>query len=292
MGFLKQLFGSSDNKEEEKKKSDQRLFDTLKFEAVTALHRNMPKAAVPRLKAALEISNDMECHDYLSQALIMSGELEEALHETEILANAEPDNAEIFNRLAHVCFMMEDYDGVATAAQRAVEIDSQNATALFYLGRAAHGRGDDVVAVTMLDKCLDVKPDLSDARLLHGRLQLALHEFDSARNDADMLIEQLPESEEAVLLKGHVEEAQGNTDSALSLYSKAIELNPFCAAAFAARGALRLKLGDKAGSDADTQSMLEADPSIANPNEGETDQQNIADKVQQAYRNIDPFAVF
>lgn len=292
MGFLKQLFGSSDNKDEDKKKADERLFDTMKFEAATALHRNMPQAAIPRLKAALEIHDDLECHDYLSQALIMAGELEEALHETEILVNAEPDNAAIFNRLSHIYFMMEDYDGVATAAQHAIEVEPHNTTALFYLGRAAHGRGDDVVAVTMLDKCLSVEPHLTDALLLRGRIQLSLHNLDQASADADKLIELLPESEEAVLLKGHIEEAQDHTDSALSLYSKAIELNPFCAAAFAARGALRLKLGDQAGSEADMQSMMEADPSIANPTEGETDQQNIADKVQQAYRNIDPFAVF
>lgn len=286
------MFGSSDTSDDDKRREQLRSFDTLKYEAVAALRHNKPQAAVPRLKAALEIQDDMECHDYLSQALIMAGELDEAVTETEILATAVPDNAAVCLRLANIYYMKEDYDGVATAAQRAVEIEPENATAFFYLARAAHGRGDNVVAVAMLDKCIDHSDKMAEAYMLRGKLHLALHNLDKAEADAAWLIENQPESEDAALLRGHVAEARGNTDEALKLYTQAIDLNPFCAAAYAARAALRLKTGDKEGSEADHQAMIEADPSIENPEKATPEGQNIEESVMQAYRNIDPFAVF
>jgi len=292
MGFFKQLFGSSDTTDDDKKRERQRSFDTLKYEAVAALKHGKPQAAIPRLRAAIEISDDMECHDYLSQALIMAGELDEAVAETEILASNAPGNAAIYLRLASIYYMKEDYDGVATAAQQAVEIEPENAVAFLYLARAAHGRGDNVVAIAVLDKCIALSGDMAEAYMLRGKLHLAAHSLDLASADAAWLSEHLPESEDAALLHGHVAEARGDNDEALSLYGKAIDLNPFCAAAFAARAALRLKLGDKEGSEADIKAMKEADPSIGNPGNAPTETPDIEESVRQAYRSIDPFAVF
>lgn len=292
MGFFKQLFGSSDSSADDKKKEQQRTFDTLKYEAVAALRHGKPNAAVPRLRAALEIQDDMECHDYLSQALIMTGELDDAVAETELLANALPDSAAVFLRLANICYMKEDYDGVATAAQHTIEIEPESAAAFLYLARAAHGRGDNVVAIAMLNKCIGYSPEMAEAYMLRGKLHLALHNLDNADADADWLIVHQPENEDAALLKGHVAEARGDTEQAISLYSHAIDLNPFCAPAFAARAAFRLKMGDKDGSEADTKAMIEADPSIEDPGKAPADSPNIEETVLQSYRNIDPFAVF
>lgn len=292
MGFLKRLFGSSDSNEDEKKKERLRSFDTMKYEAVAALRHGKPQAAIPRLRAALEISDDMECHDYLSQALIMAGELDEAVQETELLASAAPDNASVYVRLAHICYMKEDYDGVATAAQHAVEADPDNALAYLFLARAAHGRGDNVVAVAILGKCIGKNPQMADAYMLRGKLLLAARSLDEADNDACWLIKNLPESEDAMLLKGHIEEARGNSQQAIECYGHAIELNPFCAAAYAARAALRLSLGDKAGAEADMKAMAEASPQNQSADGAEGDSQSIEEAVRQAYRNIDPFAVF
>lgn len=292
MGFFKQLFGSSDTASEDKKKAQLRTFDTMKYEAVAALKQGKPQAAIPRLRAALEISNDMECHDYLSQALIMASELDEAINETEILASAAPDNVAVFNRLAQIYYLKEDYDGVATAAERATEVDPDNATAFLFLGRAAHGRGDNDIAIAMLGKSIERDDTMADAYMLRGRLLLVAHRLDEAESDADWLTEHLPENEDAAMLKGHIQEARGLDNEAMQLYSHAIDLNPFCAAAYAARGALRLKNGDKAGSDADMQAMIEADPSISDPTKSPSEGQNIEETVKQAYRNIDPFAVF
>lgn len=292
MGFFKQLFGSSDNADEEKRHEQMRSFDTLKYEAVAALRHGKPQAAVPRLRAALQIEDDMECHDYLSQALVMAGELEEAVTETELLASLVPDNAAVYLRLANIYYMKEDYDGVATAAQRAIEAEPENATAFLYLSRAAHGRGDNVVAIAMADKCIGFDDKMVDAYMLRCKLHLAQHNLDQAEADAAWLSEHQAESEDAALLRGHVAEARLHNDEALALYTQAIDLNPFCTAAYAARAALKLKLGDKEGAEADHQAMIEADPSINDPQKATTEGQNIEETVMQAYRNIDPFAVF
>jgi len=173
-----------------------------------------------------------------------------------------------------------------------VEADPDNALAYLFLARAAHGRGDNVVAIAVLGKCIGKDPQMADAYMLRGKLHLAAHSLDEADADASWLTEHLPESEDAMLLKGHVEEARGNNDLAINYYDKAIELNPFCAAAFAARAALRLSMGDKAGAEADLKAMAEVNPQSVDADTASGESQNIEEAVRQAYRNIDPFAVF
>ena len=288
MNFFKALFGGREETSEEKKQEEQaRNFDVLKYDGVKALHMNQWQQAIRCFVHALEIREDLECRDYLSQAFIQNNELLPAFEQLRKLAEAQPDNEEIYLRMAHVAFMMEDYGAMAHACEKALLINKDDPRALYLYARACRGQGDWTNAVAMLTKAITLRENHGDAHLLRGEILLEVNDAEGAAQDADYLMEHAPENEDALLLKARVLEAQGMHDEAVGIYNKVIELNPFCIAAFKERGAIRLGLGDKRGAEEDMNAVLELNPV---QNEG-TGKEDIQQKTEDAYRNINPFGL-
>lgn len=288
MNFFKALFGGKEETSEEKKQEEQaRNFDVLKYDGVKALHMNQWQQAIKCFTHALEIREDLECRDYLSQAFIQNNELLPAFEQLRKLAEAQPDNEEIYLRMAHVAYMMEDYSAMAHACEKALLIDKDDPQVLYLYARACRGQGDRTNAVAMLTKAITLREDYGDAHLLRGEILLETNDVEGAAQDADYLVEHASENEDALLLKARVLEAQEMHDEAVGIYNKVIELNPFCIAAFKERGAIRLGLGDKRGAEEDLNAVLEIDPVH---NEG-TGTEDIRQKTEDAYRNINPLGL-
>ena len=132
MNFFKALFGGKEETSEEKKREEQaRNFDVLKYDGVKALRMNQWQQAVKCFTHALEIREDLECRDYLSQAFIQNNELLPAFEQLQKLAEEQPDNEEVFLRMAHVAYMMEDYGAMAQACEKALLIDKDDPQALY-----------------------------------------------------------------------------------------------------------------------------------------------------------------
>lgn len=288
MNFFKALFGGKEETSEEKKQEEQaRNFDVLKYDGVKALHMNQWQQAIKCFTHALEIREDLECRDYLSQAFIQNNELLPAFEQLRKLAEAQPDNEEIYLRMAHVAYMMEDYSAMAHACEKALLIDKDDPQVLYLYARACRGQGDRTNAVAMLTKAITLREDYGDAHLLRGEILLETNDVEGTAQDADYLMEHASENEDALLLKARVLEAQEMHDEAVGIYNKVIELNPFCIAAFKERGAIRLGLGDKRGAEEDLNAVLEIDPVH---NEG-TGTEDIQQKTEDAYRNINPLGL-
>lgn len=288
MNFFKALFGGKEETSEEKKQEEQaRNFDVLKYDGVKALHMNQWQQAIKCFTHALEIREDLECRDYLSQAFIQNNELLPAFEQLRKLAEAQPDNEEIYLRMAHVAYMMEDYSAMAHACEKALLIDKDDPQVLYLYAWACRGQGDRTNAVAMLTKAITLREDYGDAHLLRGEILLETNDVEGAAQDADYLVEHASENEDALLLKARVLEAQEMHDEAVGIYNKVIELNPFCIAAFKERGAIRLGLGDKRGAEEDLNAVLEIDPVH---NEG-TGTEDIRQKTEDAYRNISPLGL-
>lgn len=261
MGFLKSLFGGKDESPEEKKeREDARNFDVLKADGVLALRMGRGEHAVKCFTKALEIKDDLETRDYLSQAFIRCDRLPEARKQLEILAEAEPDNVSILLMMARVDYMMEDYDAMAMVCEKATLLDNENAEVMFLYARAMKGQRDLVNAVAMYTKAIMLNEHFADAYLERGRLLLEMGDVEGAEEDADHLVEVAPEAEEVLLFKAEVLVAQKRQSEAIAVYDKAIEVNPFCIAALKGRGALRLSIGDKEGAESDMRQLLEVDP--------------------------------
>lgn len=286
MNFFKALFGSSTNESPEKNVNDERNkdFDVLKYDGVRALRMGQAAYAVQCFTHALEINDDLESRDYLSQALIRTGDLQSAVEQLRTLADAQPDNVRILVTMAHVLYMMEDYEAMLAACERAKEVNQGDPQVLYFCAKAHIGLGQQAEAVALLTDAIAVDANYADAYLLRGTTLLEMGQTESARADADYLLAHVSDNEDVLILAAKVAKAEGNPSEALSIYNKVIDINPFCAPAFRNRSELRREMGDEAGANDDISSLLAIDPNAMN---GE----DIQQKVEEAYRNSNPFGL-
>lgn len=289
MKFFKALFGSKEEKPEEKKKAEEaKNFDVLKYDGVRALHSGQAEYAIRCFTHALQMQDDLEIHDYLSQAYIRTGELPQAYEQLQKLAEAQPDNQQIFIRMANVAYMMEDYGAMAGACEKAMLIDDKNPEVMYLYARACIGQEDVTNAVAMLTKAISLKEDYGDAYLLRGETLLKNGETDEADEDATWLLEHTQDNEDVLILKARIEREKGNPEEAISFYTKVTDANPFNIDAYRERGEQKLASGDEKGGNEDIEhaSELVAQLPEINGDEG------IEKKIKDKYKSIDPYGVF
>lgn len=286
MNFFKALFGGKQESSEEKKQQEEaRQFDTLKYDGVRAMKSGEIDFAVKCFRHALSMKDDLEIHDYLSQALIAQNNLIEAYDELQIMAEAQPDNQAIFIRMANVAFMMEDYGALSNACEKAMLIDDSNAEVMYLYGRGCIGQDDDVNAVAMLTRAITLNDKFYDAYLLRSQANLRLEKIDEASADADFLLEQVGENEDVLLLKARIARAQGNDDDAIAFYGRVINENPFREEAYRERAELRRKSGDEQGAEEDLKKADE----VATEDQKSAEDQKIQQKVEKKYREMNPY---
>lgn len=291
MGFFKRLFGGKQEVtlEEIDKKSD-KDFEVLKFDGVRALRQGQVTYAIQCLQNALQVkgislSADsgseaketqeiLEVRDYLSQALIHHGELLPAYEQLQKLAEAQPDNKQIFVRMAQVAYMMEDYVAMSNACEKGMLIDKDDAHLLYLYAEACLGNGDLINTIAMLTKSIllseEDKSQQAQSRLLRGDTLRKMGDLKGADEDAQWLLDIMEEPiEEVLLLKARLLHAEGKLDDAMLYYNKVVDANPFSATAFKERGAIYLEKGDKENAEKDMQSFLEVNPKEAEAVNGE-----------------------
>lgn len=292
MGFLSSLFGGNKEASEEKRLEDEaKSFDRLKYDGVKAVRTGQYVIAIKCLKAALEINDDLETRDYLAQALVRNGELLPAYEQLQKLAEAQPDNQAIFEQMANVAYMMEDYVAMSHACEKAILIDNTNPRVHYLYAKACIGQEDMINAIAMLTKAIALKPDFADAYLLRGQTLLGMGDRKGAREDMEHLLADYPEQEDVLMLKARIERAEGKSDEAIVTYTKVTDVNPFAIEAFKERGQVKYDKGDMAGAKEDLQKVLEIDPDRAADISGEYSAEGIEHKVRKAYSNINPLGL-
>ena len=292
MGFWNVLFGGKQlSPEEEKQEQEAKNFDLLKYDGVKAMKIGQTEYAVRCFQEALKVQEDLEIHDYLSQAMLRLGELERTLGELKLLAEAEPENKEIQKRIAQVAYMQEDYATMSLACERAMQLDAADAQVFFLNAQAQQGQQNPVAAIAMLTKAIALEPNYADAYLMRGRMLLAMGDKEGAGQDVAWLMEHVNDHEDILLLKARTEAALGRKDDAIATYTQVTEVNPFCIDAFRERGQLRFDAGDKEGAEADMQKVLELDPNQLADVNGEYSAEGIEQRVRQAYSAINPLGL-
>lgn len=270
MGFLKTLFGGDDLSPEEKKEREEaRQFDVLKSDGVRAMRMGQVDYAEKCFRKALEIKDDLEIHDYLSQVLVHLEKFDEGFDHLKLLAEAQPDNIHILITMAHVAYMKEDYTTMAEVCEKAMLLDKDNAQVLFLYARCSQGQHDLVNAVAMLTKTIMLDESFAAAYLERGEILLGMGDVEGASEDADHLMEIADGAEDVLLFKSRVLMAQGQFAQAIDVLDRAIEGNPFCTTALKARGTCRLALGDKDGAERDMRQVLDIDPDALSDVSGE-----------------------
>lgn len=253
MNFFKSLFGGNSQTAEERREAEaRRQFDALKYDGVRALKSGQWAAAIQCLTGALEVQDDLECHEYLSRAYIHAGQLREAYDELLTLSEAEPDNVQLLLQMASVCYMMEDYQSMAEACEKSLLADRDNPLAYYFYAQACHAQDDDSNALAMLSKAIQLKDDYATAYLLRADIHRLNGELDEAREDVDWLLSHDgAESEDVLLVAAQTYLAQDLKPQALGLYDRTLELNPFSLEALSERASLRRELGDEQGARED-----------------------------------------
>lgn len=292
MGFWKTLLGGVDETpEEDKKNADAKQFDLLKYDGVKAMRIGQFDYAVKCYREALKIQDDLEVRDYLSQALIRQGQLAEAITELKALHQQAPDNVEVLLQAAHVAYMQEDYDEMDTLCQQALQVDETHPRVHYLYAQSCAGRGDIIGAIARLTKAVVLDPDFADARLLRAQVLTKMGEVKGAKEDVDWLMARHADHEDVVLAAARLAQAEGQTDEALQLYTRLIDMNPFHLEAYHERGRLRYEAGDKQGAEEDMQKLLELNPNELADVSGDYSAEGVEQHMKRVYSAINPFGL-
>ena len=284
MNFFKALFGGKDENPEEKRQAEEaKNFEILKYDGVKALKIRQWQQAIRCLSHALSIREDLECRDYLSQALIQDNQLTAAYEELQKLHEAEPDNQDILQRMANVAFVMEDYGAMASSCEKALLISKDNPEIYYLYGRACMGQEDLTNAIAMFTKAISLNEDYGDAYLMRAGVMLQRGEVEAAEQDCQWLLERASSVEDVLILKAKVETAKGNHSEALSYYDKVIEGNPFSIEGFTLRAELKKQMGDLQGAEEDLARLREINP--------EGNDEDLEQKMNEAYKNSNPMGL-
>ena len=284
MNFFKALFGGKDENPEEKRQAEEaKNFEILKYDGVKALKIRQWQQAIRCLSHALSIREDLECRDYLSQALIQDNQLTAAYEELQKLHEAEPDNQDILQRMANVAFVMEDYGAMASSCEKALLISKDNSEIYYLYGRACMGQEDLTNAIAMFTKAISLNEDYGDAYLMRAGVMLQRGEVEAAEQDCQWLLERASSVEDVLILKAKVETAKGNHNEALSYYDKVIEGNPFSIEGFTLRAELKKQMGDLQGAEEDMARLREINP--------EGNDEDLEQKMNEAYKNSNPMGL-
>ena len=257
--FFKSFFsGKTENPEEEKQKNAKKNFEIFKYDGLRAQRMGRPDYAIKCFNEALAIEEDFETLNYLSQIYMQTGEFVKAHELLERMIALEPELTSTYLTLANLCFMQENYQEMADAAQKAItEARLLRAEALYKMQQFAEAMED-------IEAILAQNPDEEAALLLRGKIKEATGKQEEAENDYLSVTEMNPFNEQAYLYLGQLFITQKKLSAAIELFDEAIDLNPNFAAAYHERGRAKLLNGDKEGSVEDMKKSLEL-----NPKEGE-----------------------
>jgi len=207
------------------------------------LAKNDSKAAVIQLKNALQQNPNLaEARFLLGTALLDGGDITGAELELRKALELKYSPDAVVPLLANVMLakgqakkLIDDFGGVTLSPGE--PLAALNTT--LSVAYASLGRLD--IAKQRLDAALATKPDYAPAQLADIRQRLAARDVASARSKIDALLSQNPANPDALLMKGGLLASEGDLDSALVQYQKAIEAKPTHIPAYTAVISLLIK---------------------------------------------------
>ena len=322
MGFFKTLFtGKSDSPQETKQKNNDRNFDILKYDGIRALKIGKTSYAIRCFREALNIKSDIETISHLATALIQTNETEEACQVLNKGIETDPSQIKLLLQLAQVNELQQNFNLMDENCTKALALDRQNATVLYWAGKAKHAIHDDFQSIAFLTQAIQQDQNLQQAYQLRAEILRNMNSFKEAEEDADYLLNHFEPTEESLLLKADLCTKRNDLPEAISYYNKvktlypflgeayvklsqvysenhqldqsldtineAIDLLPDYAEAYKERGRIKLLLNDKNGAMDDIKKSLECNPEeAANLNGSYT---NIEQQMNDQYKNQNPY---
>jgi putative PEP-CTERM system TPR-repeat lipoprotein len=200
------------------------------------LAKNDSKAAVIQLKNALQKNPNLgEARFLLGSALLESGDISGAEVELRKALELKHSADTVIPVLARAMLaggkakkLVEEFGNTKLSAGEPLATLNTSLSA----ANAALGKND--VAKALLAEALATQPDYIPARLADIRATAASKDLPGAQAKIDALLASHPNNPEALLMKGNLLSATGDSAGALAQYTKAIEAKPSYLAAHSA----------------------------------------------------------
>ena len=288
MGIFSSLFGGSKKTEEEKN------FDILKYDGIRAMRIGKLTYALKCFEEATAIQEDLETMQHQANTYIRVNRMDDARQLMNRMTEIASDQPLVFQSLASLCYMQEDYKGMDEACRKALALNDQDPATYFLSAKAAVGLSNGIQAIAMLTKAIMLNEEFVEAYQMRAEILWTMRQAKDANEDIEKLLSMNPEDENALLLKGEILAVSGEEEKALELidqvlalnpfsekayilkgsyflakqafdkaqgvYDEALEINPNFAQAYHERGRVKLAKGDKQGSMEDMKRAIELSP--------------------------------
>ncbi len=230
-------------------------FESEKFEEAAQAFQEVLKA----------IPEDLTLNFKLAQSYQNSEQYEKAEQIFLKLAEISPKDLSIYHN--SIVMMFDEAkmpDNAVAAAMRLVEIDPNNAEALFNLGYMHIKKKNFADAVDAFTKVLEINPGMEYAYLQLGFCHTTLKQFQNAIDVYKRLTEILPENSDAWMGIGTSNMQLKNWAPAVAPFKKVIELKPDNAYAYYNLGICYLNLKDSFSARGLVDELRKIDQTLAN----------------------------
>lgn len=303
------------------KPSESNNYAILHDDGIRAMKMGEVRYAEKCFAQALALQDDLQMVKLLAEARIRLQDFEGALPLLERVAEAEPENADVYFILAQTYGILGQYEKMEDVANQLLGSYPENPHVLYLYGEACHYLGENSPAITYLSKALELQPRYSAPRLLRAQIFVSQSEYNKALEDANVLTELDAENEDFLLLKADALAGNGQAEAAEAAYESLLALNPFCqegvlhcadfyrstaryekalqvcneaielepdfALAYRLRSDIKKDMNDEAGAAEDLRKSLDLQPKEGASADGEFT--TVENKMAERYRNMNPY---
>ena len=257
MGIFSSLFGGNKKTDEEKN------FDILKYDGIRAMRIGKLTYALKCFEEATALREDLETMNHQANTYIRVNRMDDARALLVRMTEIAPEQPLVFQSLASLCYMQEDYKAMNDACQKALALNDQDPGTYFLSAKAAVGMSNGFQAIAMLTKAIMLNEEFVEAYQLRAEVLWQMRQAKDASEDIEKLLALNPEDENALLLKAEIMAVSGDEEGAVKLMNDVLALNPFCEKAYLLKGSYLLAKKDADGAIAVYNEALEINPNFA-----------------------------
>ena len=257
MGIFSSLFGGNKKTDEEKN------FDILKYDGIRAMRIGKLTYALKCFEEATALREDLETMNHQANTYIRVNRMDDARALLVRMTEIAPEQPLVFQSLASLCYMQEDYKAMNDACQKALALNDQDPGTYFLSAKAAVGMSNGFQAIAMLTKAIMLNEEFVEAYQLRAEVLWQMRQAKDASDDIEKLLSLNPDDENALLLKAEIMAVCGDEEGAVKLMNEVLALNPFCEKAYLLKGSYLLAKKDADGAIAVYNEALEINPNFA-----------------------------
>ena len=159
MGIFSSLFGGNKKTEDNKEKN----FDILKYDGIRAMRIGKLSYALKCFEEATAIQEDLETMNHQANCYIRVNRMDDARQLMTRMTEITPEQPLVFQSLASLCYMQEDYTAMNDACQKALALNDQDPTTYFLAAKASLGMNNGIQTIAMLTKAIMLNEEFVEA---------------------------------------------------------------------------------------------------------------------------------